>query len=111
MRIERIVRAVGIWTAAVFLPVALFAQSSTSTMTGIVKDSTGGAIPGAQVSVVNEDTSVAVDTVTNQEGIYRAGALVPGKYRVVVALDGFDTVTRTPLTLEVGQTLAIDVTL
>src|SRR5262249_797198 len=81
------------------------------TISGIVKDSTGGAVPGAQVNVVNEDTNVAVDTVTNQEGAYRVGALVPGKYRVVVELTGFEPVTRRALALEVGQTLAVDIEL
>jgi carboxypeptidase family protein/TonB-dependent receptor-like protein len=92
-------------------PALVFGQSGSSTISGIVKDSTGGAVPGAQVNVVNEDTDVAVDTVTNQEGVYRVGALVPGKYRVVVELSGFEPVTRRALTLEVGQTLAVDIEL
>jgi hypothetical protein len=97
--------------AAASLPALAAAQSGSSTITGIVKDSTGGAIPGAQVTVVNEETNVGVDSVTNQEGVYRVGALVPGKYRVEVVLSGFDPVSRRALALQVGQTLAIDVTL
>ena len=60
---------------------------------------------------MNEDTSVVLDTLTNQEGLYRVGALVPGKYRVEVELGGFEPVIRRPIVLEVGQTLAVDVML
>jgi Carboxypeptidase regulatory-like domain/TonB-dependent Receptor Plug Domain len=105
------------WTAAAALaaalsaPMVLLAQSGSGVLTGIVKDTSGGAIPGAQVRVLNEDTGVAVESVTNQEGTYRVGALVPGSYRVDVELSGFEPVSRRPLTLQVGQTLAIDLTL
>ena len=97
--------------AALLVPAAVIAQSGTSTISGIVKDVSGGTIPGAQVSVVNEETSVAVDTITNEEGLYRVGSLVPGRYRVAIALSGFQPVVRRPIVLEVGQTVAIDVTL
>jgi hypothetical protein len=63
------------------------------------------------VKIVNEDTGVSLDTLSNTEGVYRFTALVPGKYRVEANLDGFDPATRRGLTLEVSQTLAIDITL
>ena len=59
------------------LPGTLQAQTGTSTIAGVVRDSTGAALPGASVKVVNEDTRVSVDTQTNGEGIYRVPALVP----------------------------------
>ena len=90
---------------AAALPALVAAQSGSSTITGIVKDSTGGAIPGAQVTVVNEETNVSVDSVTNQEGAYRVGALVPGTYRVEVVLSGFEPVTRRALGLQVVNLL------
>jgi len=86
-------------------------QSGSGTITGIVRDASGGAVPGASVRVTNEDTRVAVDAFTNDAGVYRVGALVPGTYRIDAALSGFDSVTRRPVALEVGQTLAIDVVL
>jgi hypothetical protein len=92
-------------------PIRAFAQSGTSAIIGIIKDPNGDALPGVQVSVANENTGVAVQTVTNAEGAYRVSALVPGVYRLALSLDGFEPVTRQQLTLEVGQTLAIDVTL
>src|SRR5207237_183966 len=88
-----------------------FAQSGTSAIVGIIKDPAGDPVPGVQVSVANESTGITVQSVTNAEGAYRVSALVPGMYRLVVTLDGFDSVTRQQITLEVGKTLAIDVTL
>ena len=89
----------------------LLAQSGTSSIAGLVKDESGASVPGAEVKVVNQNTGIALETATNGEGLYRVSALVPGTYRVEISLDGFDRVVRGPLTLEVGQTLAIDVLL
>ena len=97
--------------AAVILPGTLFAQSGSSTISGAIKDATGAQLPGVMVKIVNEDTGVSLDTLSNAEGVYRFTALVPGKYRVEANLDGFDPAIRRGLTLEVSQTLAIDITL
>src|SRR4030095_1833952 len=61
------------------LPAALSAQSGNSTISGLVKDSTGGALPGVSVVIRNVETAVSFDSVTNEEGLYRVGALVPGE--------------------------------
>ncbi len=50
------------------LPVGAIAQTGPGTIAGVVKDSTGGTIPGAQVKVVNETTNASVDFVTNADG-------------------------------------------
>src|SRR5688572_5232019 len=67
------------------------AQSGTSVIAGIVKDASGGAIPGAHIRVSNIETGVAIDTFANADAIYRVPALTPGRYRVVVTADGFET--------------------
>jgi iron complex outermembrane recepter protein len=92
------------------LPVVAGAQTGTSAITGVVKDSTGGTIPGAQVKIVNENTNVSLDVTTNQDGAYRFDALVPGPYRVETSLDGFETAVR-QIVLGAGQTATNDVTL
>ena len=61
------------------------------------------AIPGATVRVVNEDTGVTFEAVSNEQGSYRAAALLPGRYRVETTLDGFETAVRR-VALDPGQT-------
>src|SRR5438094_3888596 len=93
------------------IPAALSAQSGTSAIAGIVTDATGASIPGALVRAVNEDTSVGVETVTNDQGRYRVEALLAGQYRVEIAVSGFQPAIRRSIVVQVGQTQAIDVTL
>jgi carboxypeptidase family protein len=106
------VRKLARLAAIVFLlvPSALHAQSGNSTISGLVKDSTGGALPGVSIVIRNVETAVSFDAVSNEEGLYRVGALVPGNYRVEASVDGFEPFVRT-VALAVSQTLAIDVTL
>ena len=87
------------------------AQSGTSTVSGTVKDATGSAITGAKVRVSNEQSGAAQDLVTNEAGIFRAGSLVPGSYRIEAEAEGFQKVIRGPVAVEVGQVVAVDLTL
>src|SRR5215468_10152166 len=79
------------------------AQSGNSTISGSVKDSTDAPIPQVKVRIVNIESGTAVDTTTNDAGLYRVGTLLPGSYRLEVQAEGFDRLTRGPVTLEVGQ--------
>jgi hypothetical protein len=107
MAISRVVLALAFIT---MMPPALFAQSGSGAVSGIVSDRSGAVVPGAQVKVVNLDTGVAFDTFSNQEGVYRVGSLVPGRYRIEIALSGFEPGAR-QIAIEVGQTIAVDVVL
>lgn len=64
--------------------VFVYAQTSRGTVSGIVKDPTGAVIPGAQVTLTNNDTSVTRTTVSNDEGFYRFDAVNLGNYSVVL---------------------------
>src|SRR6188768_402485 len=88
----------------------VWAQSGSSTISGTVKDASSAAVPDAKIKIVNLDSGIQQDTVTNEAGIYRVGALVPGRYRVEVDASGFDRISRGPITLQVGQIVAIDLT-
>ncbi|HEY6362230.1 MAG TPA: carboxypeptidase regulatory-like domain-containing protein [Vicinamibacterales bacterium] len=101
---------VALWFVAL-LPVAAAGQTGTSTMSGLVRDESGGAVPGVVVQIVNEETGVAIDAVTNEEGLYRVTALVPGRYRVETRLDGFSPSIRNDVILQVSQSIAVDLTL
>ena len=84
-------------------------QTSTGTITGVVRDSSGGTIPGASVRVIRESNNIPSETISDGEGRYRA-TVAPGPYRVEVVLDGFETVTQRTA-VEPGQTVTLDVAL
>jgi len=103
-----------VWLVALVLTVslqtAMLAQGGSGTITGLVTDASGGAIPGATVSVINEATGAAPETVTNNEGQYSFAALVPGRYRIEAKIDGFETTVRR-IELTAGQTSSVEITL
>ena len=88
----------------------LAAQGDGGTLTGVIRDSSGAAIPGATIQVVNEATSAALDAVTGSEGTFQVAPLAPGSYRVHATLDGFDPVMRR-VAVEKGGAAAVDLTL
>jgi hypothetical protein len=67
-----------------------FAQAATSSITGSVLDSAGGAIPGAAVVVKNE-SGVSFEAVSNGEGLFNIPSVAAGTYTVTVSLSGFKT--------------------
>ena len=56
------------------------AQVAGGTISGSVRDSSGGAIAGAQVSVKNSETAILRSVDADNDGIYTAPNLVPGTY-------------------------------
>src|SRR5437762_14256145 len=68
-----------------------FAQT-LGTITGEVKDSSGGVVPGATVTVVNKGTNATRTTASNEVGLFDFPALPPGTYTVTTELSGFKTV-------------------
>ena len=90
--------------ALLALPVMGYAQEAA--ITGSVTDSTGGVLPGVTVTAVHEATGNTFVAVTDDRGIFRIAARVGG-YHLTAELAGFSTVTRTGVTLLVGQTVAV----
>jgi phosphatidate phosphatase APP1 len=86
------------------------AQTSTSSISGTVVDSGGGAIPGAAVTVKNE-AGASFETVTNSEGLFSVPALAAGTYTVSVSLTGFKTAVITPVRIALGTPAALRVAL
>jgi hypothetical protein len=85
------------------------AQGGTGTITGIVLDPKGLAVPAAKIDILNMDTGIARPPLsTTESGIYTAPFLQPGKYQVSIGKEGFQTYVRKDLVLQVGQTLAVD---
>ena len=87
----------------------LAAQTDRATLTGSITDSSGAAIPTAEVTV----TAVATDTVRTVKasgaGGYSIASLPVGAYRLSVIAAGFQTENVQPFELEVGQTRNLDI--
>ena len=73
-----------------------------------MKDTSGGTLPQAKVSVTNTETNESRSALTSDDGAYRFPALKPGHYVVRVEKDGFKTQTDTGLTLDVAQELVVN---
>lgn len=89
--------------------VGLQAQTTNGLITGVVADSTGAVVPGAQVTVVNRDTSVERTAVSDASGLYIVPQLAPGVYTLKIAKEGFATVKQDNIQLLVNQSLTIDI--
>src|SRR5205814_8045014 len=67
------------------------AQQSTGSLTGIIEDSQGAIIPGAMITLINEQQgSVARTAITNEDGSFVFTPLQPATYTLVVDMPGLD---------------------
>ena len=93
------------------IPTFARAQRITGTLTGRVTDPTGAVIPKADVQVINDDTKVVTVVHAADDGNFAAPSLPPGHYSVLVAQPGFKQLDRHGITLQVDQTINLDLTL
>ena len=92
------------------LPAGLQAQV-TGSISGYVKDQTGAAVPGAQVTATLVSQNVSVNAESNSEGFYQLTAVQPGLYTVTVEKTGFQKLTHTNVTVTVNQPVRLDLAL
>ncbi len=83
----------------------------TSALEGTVLDSQGGVVPGAAVTITNEDTGVEQTLTTTAAGYYRQPSLPAGLYTVKVSLTGFRTAVQEHVRVQVAETRTINMTL
>jgi hypothetical protein len=87
-----------------------FAQSNAS-IAGVVRDSSGGVLPGVTVTSTQTDTGLARSTVSDDEGRYTISSLPVGPYRLEFSLQGFRTVVQTGIELQVNASPTINASL
>jgi hypothetical protein len=87
------------------------AQTGTGRLSGLVKDASGGLVPGATVIAVHEPTGVRHQTVTTGSGQFVFPSLPVGPYTVTGTLSGFKTRTITGNELSVGADLSLTLVL
>jgi len=88
-----------------------FGQETTGGLQGTVKDASGAALTHAQVSLESPSLVGGKTTETDNHGNYRFTNLPPGPYVVTVTAQGFSTLRREGLVIEVGHLPSVDLTL
>jgi hypothetical protein len=93
---------------ALFLTCVASAQTFRGSIQGTVTDTTGAAIPGAQVKISNPGTGLTRTVSTNDLGGYVASELPLGAYSITVEKEGFRTTTLNKVPVSVGSTTRAD---
>jgi hypothetical protein len=84
------------------------ASSGAASISGQVRDTSGGVMPGVEVQVRNVATNVVRVMQSNEVGRFEAVALQPGEYEIAASKQGFATLLRKGVTLAVGQRAVAD---
>jgi hypothetical protein len=109
MRTSRPVLLVGTFLVGLLLsPFAAFAQTGAASLTGIVTDESGAAVPGATVTATNQATNVDYTAVSNDAGNYTVTSLPVGTYVIKAELSRFKTAATKPVQMEARQIVRVD---
>ncbi len=87
------------------------AQQGGSAIRGRVVDQLQAILPGVAIVVTHAESGTTRETVTGPDGTFLVPGLIPGPYRIAATLQGFSQLTQDNLTLRVGATLQVDLTL
>src|SRR6266550_8232001 len=87
------------------------AQITSATISGTIKDETGGVLPGVDVAVSNLDTGLTRSVVTDSNGYFTVSGLAPGRYEARATLQGFRTGVQTGIALAVAQQAGLNLIL
>jgi hypothetical protein len=86
-------------------------QTTQGSIIGTVKDPRGSMLPGATVTLTNNDEGTSRTTTTNGTGDYRILDVVAGHYSVAISAQGFADWSVTGVDLQVRQELRVDASL
>jgi len=90
--------------AACLVGYRMFAQITTGSLSGTARDTTGAAIPKADVTLQNDATNDIRKTVTDGTGYFTFAAVQPGTYSVTIQSTGFSKWTQTGIVMNSGDT-------
>src|ERR1700733_13435218 len=99
---ERTSRFVRLMFSLFILAGLCLAQETRGSVSGIVTDSSGAVVAGANMQLMNSETGVVLKTNSNEAGLYRFLFLNPGRYKLVAGASGFKTFERDNIQLSVS---------
>jgi outer membrane receptor protein involved in Fe transport len=92
-------------------PLLAQTESTTGSINGVVSDNTGVGLPGVTVTATNTETGLTRSVDTESEGLYSVPLLPPGRYRVTAELSGLGNATRDGITVLLGTSTKVDVSI
>src|SRR3989441_2413679 len=109
-------RVFGRFATAIVVLIALgtclsFAQTSTATILGVVRDASGALIPGVNISVKHTESGLTRTVISAENGGYNVLLLPVGAYEITTTMPGFKQAVRSGINLVVGQEAVVDLIL
>jgi hypothetical protein len=89
----------------------VFAQVSTATILGVVRDTSGALVPGASITIKHTESGLTRTVVSSERGGYNVPLLPVGAYEITTTMPGFKQAVRAGINLLVGQEAVVDLTL
>src|ERR1022692_1231832 len=111
MKINNCFRATIVALLILVTASGMWAQGTSPSITGTLKDASGAVITGATARATSVESGRDFTSVSNEVGIYNLIALPPGNYTVTVEAKGFKRVATNTILLEVNQVARVDLTL
>ncbi len=90
---------------------SLFGQRTSASISGVVTDQSGAAIPNAQLRATNMATGQSVGAQSNPDGFFLLPNLAPGNYELHASVQGFQGFERAEIVLQAGQPLTLNIKL
>ena len=95
-----------LWSSVSVLPAS--AQTTFGSITGVVTDPSGAAVPRVQITVVNQDTGLTRRQAATVTGVYTVPDLAPGTYLVRFEASGFNSQERQGVLLDANHVVTVD---
>ncbi len=90
------------------LPIAVWAQLYTSTVSGLITDPSGAVVPNARVRLVDEQKGYEFSATADSTGRYLFRSVPPGSYKLAVQASGFETQEQTGIKVDVNQNVTVN---
>jgi hypothetical protein len=105
------VAVIALWGILLGVASVNLRAQNTASLLGTVHDTTGGVIPGAQVTILDQHTGTTRSTKTDSAGHYLVPFLPVGEYTIGITYQGFRRVKQNDITLQIGEHREVDFTL
>src|SRR3974377_1415701 len=92
----------------ILLSVTAWAQIYSGSVTGVVTDPSAAVVPGASITLVDQDKGFKFVATADASGHYLVRSLPPGTYRIFVEASGFSAQSRPGVVVGVNQNVSVD---